>query len=76
MRAQGRRPTKRERCEMGKHTPISPDSTDGSGILRAQCRYCGRPIMRTFATRCWFLAAMLSDDGDRGASGHCGVVGR
>jgi hypothetical protein len=50
-----------ERCRIGKHTPTPPpvEATDGD-IRRGVCRYCRRPIMRTQATRTWFLAAMLA----------------
>jgi hypothetical protein len=55
--------TRAERCRIGKHTPmpalLSADGTE-SDIRRAVCRYCGRPIMRTQATRTWFLATMLA----------------
>jgi hypothetical protein len=55
------RMTRAERCRIGKHTPTPPstDGTDGE-IRRGVCRYCRRPIMRTQATRTWFLATMLA----------------
>jgi hypothetical protein len=54
--------TRAERCRIGKHTPAPsrPADAKDSDIRRAVCRYCGRPIMRTQATRTWFLAAMLA----------------
>lgn len=57
------RMTRAERCRIGKHTPtpalLSLDARDGD-IRRAVCRYCRRPIMRTQATRTWFLTTMLA----------------
>lgn len=53
--------TRVERCRAGKHTPIgarpSPEDED---VRHAVCRYCRRPIMRTHATRTWFLAGVMA----------------
>lgn len=53
--------TRSERCRQGKHTP-SPILREGDAdeVRRGVCRYCQRPIMRTQATRIWFLATMLA----------------
>lgn len=60
-----RKLTRRERCAAGRHTPviaapvIAAEAASGE-VRRDTCRYCGRPIMRTQATRIWFLATMLA----------------
>jgi hypothetical protein len=53
--------TRSERCKQGKHTP-SPARSEGEAeaVRRGVCRYCRRPIMRTQATRIWYLATMLA----------------
>jgi hypothetical protein len=55
------RPTRRERCAMGKHTPIAPEATRDHAVRHDVCRYCGRPIMRTAATRIWFEAGVMAE---------------
>lgn len=52
--------TRRERCAAGRHTPAHPAATRDGAIRHDVCRYCGRPIMRTQATRIWFLAGMMA----------------
>lgn len=57
------RMTRAERCRIGKHTPapaLVPAEAAEKDIRRAVCRYCRRPIMRTQATRTWFLATVLA----------------
>jgi hypothetical protein len=51
--------TRREKCAAGRHTPrlAIPGVEE---VRRDTCRYCGQSIMRTQATRIWFLAAMLA----------------
>lgn len=56
-----RRPTRRERCAMGKHTPVSPAATRDADVRHDTCRYCRRPIMRTAATRIWFEAGVMAE---------------
>ena len=52
--------TRRERCAAGRHTPRQA-SASPEGVWRDECRYCGRPIMRTQATRIWFAAGVMAD---------------
>lgn len=51
--------TRRQKCAAGRHTPIAAQAVQ-SEVRRDTCRYCRRPIMRTQATRIWFLATMLA----------------
>ena len=51
--------TRREKCAAGRHTPIAGQDA-GREVRRDTCRYCRRPIMRTQATRIWFLTTMLA----------------
>jgi hypothetical protein len=53
------RMSRSDRCKAGRHTPAA-SREDQEDVRRAVCRYCQRPIMRTQATRIWFLAAMLA----------------
>ncbi|USI71828.1 hypothetical protein [Sphingomonas morindae] len=55
-----RRLTRRERCAAGRHTPAEIKEGGDGEIRRAQCRYCGAPIMRTQATRIWFAAGRMA----------------
>lgn len=55
-----RKLTRRERCAAGRHTPALAAENRNGEVRRDICRYCGRPIMRTQATRIWFLATMLA----------------
>jgi hypothetical protein len=52
--------TRVERCRIGKHTPVPAGKEEDGGVLRGTCRYCRAPIMRTQATRIWFLATVLA----------------
>lgn len=54
------KPSRRERCAMGRHTPIAPERTRGETVRHDVCRYCRQPIMRTAATRIWFLAGLMA----------------
>ena len=49
-----------ERCKIGKHTPVPARKQCEGDVHRGVCRYCRSPIMRTQATRIWFLATMLA----------------
>ncbi len=51
--------TRREKCAAGRHTPIAAQDS-AHEVRRDVCRYCRQPIMRTQATRIWFLATMLA----------------
>jgi hypothetical protein len=51
--------SKREKCSIGRHTPRALQTPAGD-VRHDVCRYCRRPIMRTQATRIWFLATMLA----------------
>ena len=51
--------TRREKCAAGRHTPLAPQPALAE-VRRDVCRYCRRPIMRTQATRIWFLAGMMA----------------
>ncbi len=51
--------TRREKCAAGRHTPVAPQDA-AREVRRDVCRYCRQPIMRTQATRIWFLATMLA----------------
>jgi hypothetical protein len=51
--------TRREKCAAGRHTPIAAQDANHE-VRRDICRYCRRPIMRTQATRIWFLATVLA----------------
>ena len=52
--------TRRERCAAGRRTPSHPTDARDGAIRHDTCRYCGRPIMRTQATRIWFLAGVIA----------------
>jgi hypothetical protein len=52
--------TRMERCLAGRHTPVPARRLADGDVDRGVCRYCRRPIMRTQATRIWFLAAVLA----------------
>ena len=54
------RMTRVERCRAGRHTPVPARRQAEGDVDRGVCRYCRRPIMRTQATRIWFLATMLA----------------
>ncbi|NIJ33097.1 hypothetical protein [Sphingomonas oligoaromativorans] len=54
------RMTRAERCRAGRHTPVPARRQPDGDVDRGVCRYCRRPIMRTQATRIWFLATMLA----------------
>ena len=49
-----------ERCKIGKHTPSPARKESDGDVHRGICRYCRSPIMRTQATRIWFLATVLA----------------
>lgn len=49
-----------ERCKIGKHTPAPARKECDGDVHRGVCRYCRAPIMRTQATRIWFLATVLA----------------
>ena len=49
-----------ERCRAGRHTPLPNLRTKDGDVDRGICRYCRNPIMRTQATRIWFLATTLA----------------
>jgi ribosomal protein L37AE/L43A len=55
-----KRPVGRAKCALGKHTPKSPGDTAEQAIRRDVCRYCNQPILRTQATRIWFVSSQLA----------------
>ncbi len=55
-----RKLTRAERCKAGRHTPVPARLREEEGVDRGICRYCRRPIMRTQATRIWFLSTVLA----------------
>ncbi len=55
-----RKLTRAERCKIGKHTPVPARKECDGDVHRGVCRYCRAPIMRTQATRIWFLATVLA----------------
>ncbi len=55
-----KRPVGRAKCALGKHTPRCPSETADQSIRRDTCRYCHQPILRTQATRIWFLSSSLA----------------
>jgi hypothetical protein len=52
--------TRAERCKIGRHTPVPSRREIDGDVHRAVCRYCRAPIMRTQATRIWFLTTVLA----------------
>lgn len=52
--------TRAERCQIGRHTPVPTCRHVDGDVHRGVCRYCRSPIMRTQATRIWFLATVLA----------------
>ena len=55
-----KRPVGRAKCALGRHTPRSPQESADMPIRRDVCRYCQQPILRTQATRIWFLSSKLA----------------
>jgi len=55
-----KRPVGRAKCALGRHTPRSPQDSADMPIRRDVCRYCQQPILRTQATRIWFLSSKLA----------------
>ena len=54
------RMTRMEKCQAGRHTPVPARRERDGDVDRGVCRYCRRSIMRTQATRIWFLTAVLA----------------
>ncbi len=46
-------------CRAGIHQPYGRIARIGEGIQRASCRGCGCALMRTGATRMWFLSGLI-----------------
>jgi hypothetical protein len=55
-----RKLTRAERCQIGRHTPVPVRKQCEGDVHRGVCRYCRSPIMRTQATRIWFLSTVLA----------------
>jgi len=55
-----KRPVGRAKCALGRHTPKSPRDSADLAIRRDVCRYCAQPILRTQATRIWFVSSSLA----------------
>lgn len=52
-------------CTAGNHQPHCIEGDD-NGVQRAVCRSCGCALVRTAATRRWYISAMLGAAPARG----------
>ncbi|WP_162527097.1 hypothetical protein [Sphingomonas solaris] len=46
-------------CRAGIHQPDRSTARGDDGIQRSSCRGCGCALMRTGATRIWFLSSLI-----------------
>jgi len=51
---------KRSDCRNGIHRPNPITRTRDGEVLRSVCRDCGCHLVRTAATRRWFLSGLLA----------------
>lgn len=47
-------------CAEGVHQPRREKARDEGGVRRTTCRACGCRLVRTAATRRWFVSAYLA----------------